>query len=299
MNEQHEAIGARVRRSGQVYIPRTLGGFEDLWFYHTAQKHTQHVILAGPPGSGKSAGAEAAFDSVPEGEEFPADRPMGMYTLLGTESTTVDDFVGSYTQDPDTGLFKWVHGPLVRSILEDVPFFIDEVAQIDPRVLTIMYPLMDGRGVLEVVQNPSLDPFRIGPNWFVLGAYNPDVPGAVISEALSDRFDHAIEIETDWNLARSLGVDSRIVGVAENLNIQRQKGNISWSPQFRSLMSFRKNHQIYGFNYAVQNLIGKTPKDDRGILIEALASDKIGAVNARVPLRLGAQYTQDKDDFGD
>lgn len=293
---EKKELGPRVRRNGQVYLPRDLGGMEDLWFYHKAQSEFQHILLAGPPGSGKSAGAEAAFDSVPEGEDFPPDRAKGMYTLVGTDSTTVEDFVGTYVQDPETAVFKWVHGPLVRSILDDVPFFVDEVALIDPKVLSILYAPMDGRGVLEVPQNPSLPPFTIGKNWFVLGAYNPDVPGAVISEALMDRFDHYIEVETDWVLAKSLGVNPRIVSLAENLNIQRRQGSISWSPQFRSLLAFKKNHQLYGFEYAIRNLIAKTPADERSILESALAQNNIGSSNSRVALRLGGAYVGDEDD---
>lgn len=297
MNDlESKEIGPRVRRNGQVYLPREIGGMEDLWFYHKARSQFQHILLAGPPGSGKSAGAEAAFDSVPEGEEFPNDAPKGMYTLVGTDSTTVEDFVGTYIQDPENGLFKWVHGPLVRSILDDVPFFVDEVALIDPKVLSVLYAPMDGRGVLEVTQNPALPPFIIGKNWFVLGAYNPDVPGAVISEALMDRFDHYIEVETDWTLARSLGVDSRIVSLAENLNIQRRQGTISWSPQFRSLLAFKKNHHLYGFNYAVRNLVAKTPTEERGILETALRQGNIGSPNSRIALRLGGAYVGDADD---
>lgn len=287
---KHEPLGTRVRRNGQLYYPRDLGGYEDLWFYRTSQKLTNHILLAGPPGSGKSAGAEAAFDSVPEGEVMSKDAPLGLYTLVGTESTIVDDFVGSYVQNPETGTFDWVHGPLTRSILDDVPFLIDEIALIDPRVLSLMYPLMDGRGILEITQNPSLPPYRIGEGWFVIGAYNPDVPGAHISEALLDRFDHSIEIETDWELAKEIGVPKRLVQVAQSLNLKRIQGEMSWSPQFRSLMSFKKNYEIYGMDFALKNLIAKTPSEDRALLINALGNFRMGNPNSHVSLKLGERY---------
>lgn len=45
-------------------------------------------------------------------------------------------------------------GPLMRSVLANVPLLVDEIALIDPRVLTVLYPLMGGRGELHVPMNP-------------------------------------------------------------------------------------------------------------------------------------------------
>lgn len=297
---EHQPIGVRVRRSGQVYYPRSLEGYEDLWFYRQSQKLTHHILLAGPPGSGKTAGSEAAFDSVPENEVMSPEAPPGMYTLIGSDSISTDDFVGSYVQNPETGMFDWVHGPLTRSVIDDVPFLVDEIALIDPKVLSILYPLMDGRGILEITQNPALPPYRIGKKWFVIGAYNPDVPGAYMSEALLDRFTHRIEVETDWELARSIGVPDRLVKAAEALNIQRRQGNLSWSPQFRSLLSFKENEQIYGMDFAIKDLISKTPTEDRAALITALTNFRVGHINSYTALRLGERYIEDtfSTDFG-
>lgn len=258
---------------------------------HSVEVTGWHNHIFGGILSHNTAGLEAAFDSVAE-EDGPmdADAPPGLYTLIGSDSTIVDDFVGSYVQDPHTGNFVWVDGPLVRSIKEDVPFLIDEVALIEPRVLSVVYPLMDGRGVLEVTQNPSLPPFHIGKNWFVVAAYNPDVPGAHISEALLDRFQHRIEVETDWSLAKSMGVPVTIVDIAENLNLLRRNGDISWSPQFRSLLAFRDNARLYGQSFAIQNLISKTPEDDRHALQDLLKSVKLGGQGSLSPLTLGGRY---------
>lgn len=289
MTEAENRVGPRVRRNGHTYYPRSLVGNEDLWFYRRSQELTRHILLAGPPGSGKTAGCEAAFDSAPEGERLDPDSPYGLKTLIGSDSTTVDDFVGGYIQDPETGNFAWVHGPLTQSIIENVPFLVDEIALIDPKVLSVLYPLMDGRGVLEVTQNPSLPPYRVGDGWFVIAAYNPDVPGAYLSEALLDRFHHRIEVETDWDLAVRLGVPEDMVTVAKSLNMQRKKGEVSWSPQFRSLMGFKENVELYGETFALRDLVSKTPSEDQGALIEKLKTLGIGSPNAYAALKLGGR----------
>lgn len=295
----HEPVGPRVRRNGQIYYPRNLEGYEDLWFYQEAQRRFHHILLSGPPGSGKTAGCEAAFDSAPMDERLAPSDPLGIYTLIGSDSITTDDFVGSWVQDPKTGFFEWVHGPLTRSIIDNVPFLVDEVALIDPKVLSLLYPLMDGRGRLEITQNPALEPFLIKDGWFVVAAYNPDVPGAYISEALLDRFHHRIEVETDWNLALRIGVPSPLVRAAQAMNMQRAQGSMSWSPQFRSLLSFKDNLETFGSDFAIKDLISKTPKEDRGALVDSLVRFKVGDPNSYQALRLGESYEdmEEMDDF--
>lgn len=284
-------VGARTRRNGQLYYPRDLNGYEDLWFYQKCRELSHHILLAGPPGSGKTAGAEAAFDSAPEGQKVAPEQTPGMYTIVCSDSTTVDDFVGSYVQNPTTKAFEWVNGPLVRSILDDVPLLVDECGLLDPKVASILYPLMDGRGQIEVTQNPSLPPFKIGTGWFVVAAWNPDVPGANMSEAFLDRFSHVIEVESDWELAAQLGVNRKLIIACKMLNMSRRNGEIGWSPQFRSLMSFKENEELFGLGFAVRDLLGKTPSEDREHVKHALTQVNLATNEADYSaLQMGGRH---------
>jgi nitric oxide reductase NorQ protein len=266
------AVGKCVRRNGETYHPRVVGPHEDVALLRSAQANREPVLLSGPPGTGKTALLEAAF---PESEQ-----------LVGSADTAEADLLGTWVQDPRTRAFVWVAGPLLRSVELDVPFFVDEIALIDPRVLSVVYSLMDGRGELRVTANPTLAPLRVGPNWLLVGAYNPDVPGAALSEALSDRFEHHIEVGTDFELARSLGVPDALVAIALHLDTRRREGEISWSPQLRSLLAFARQEGRYGTDYAAAALLTKAPVADRDVVADALAAH-YGAV---APLRLGVRH---------
>lgn len=282
------------RPNGSVYHPRYLGSYQDCEMLRYARSRKEHTYYYGPPGTGKGALVEAAFFQDAEtirdddGEFLRAHN--GMYTIVCDVDVTAADFVGTYVQDPYTGTFQWVHGPLTMAVIDDVPLFVDEILLADTRVLApLLYPLMDGRNMLQVTSNPSLPPFPVGPGFCVVGAGNPDVPGAHFSEALRDRFDHHVEILTDWSLARSLGVPAWVVRVAKELDEERADGLISWSPQMRSLLSFRNQAEQYGTDYAVSALIGKAPEQDRDHIVAALRARPEVTSRKPRPLRLGGR----------
>lgn len=278
--------GPFVRPNGQTYVPRMLSGMQDVAYLRKCRETQEHVLLYGPPGTGKTA--------LPEAVHFPGavQRENGTYLHLGMESlvcsmdTTESDFFGTFYQDPATGNFEWTPGPLQRAVEYGVPLYIDEIFLADARVLSsTLYPLMDGRGVLRIPMNPRLDPIPVPDGFFVIGSGNPDVPGANFSEALRDRFPHQIEVETDWELASSLGVPRYMIAAARSLNEKRRNGLISWSPQLRSLLAFRDNKRAFGKEYALSALLGKTPFRDRQVVAQALpGGDSIQ------PLSLGKAF---------
>ncbi|MFC4061486.1 AAA family ATPase [Planomonospora corallina] len=115
-----------------------------------------------------------------------------------------------------------------------------------------------------------------------------DVPGARLSEALKSRFIHHLLVGTDWALARGLGVDGKVVTVAENLEWRRTKGEITWSPQLRELLAFRDLAAVYGEAYAASALAAAAPEHDRDEIVTALRKVFPDTVAARVEGRCGA-----------
>ena len=250
--------GPQKRPNGETYFPRRIGNYEDVaWMRHCRQER-QHILFFGPPGTGKSALSDASF-------------PDGFEMLVCTADTTEADIVGGYIQDPSNPMtFLWANGPFLRSLERGVPFIIEEIALADPRVLSVVYPAMDGRSYVEVPSNPSLGKIPVPTGWNVVASYNPDVPGASMSDALLDRFDHNVEVTTDWDLAAGLGVDASIIRVAQDLDQRRRSGEIGWSPQLRSLLSYRDAAASFGHQYALSNLVSKTPKMYRPVVVSAI-----------------------------
>lgn len=276
------ALGPRLRPNGEKYRPRSIGPHEDLAWLRACRDANEHTLFFGPPGTGKTALAEAAFAADAVEGVHP-----GFEALVCTGDTAEADFTGTWVQNPLTSAFVWVPGPLHRAVLQDVPLYVDEIFLAPPQVLSVLYSAMDGRGVLRITANPELEPLKIGSGFFVIAAGNPDVPGAVFSDALRSRFEHHVEVTTDWTLAGELGVPVDIRTVAKNLDEKRRQGKLGWSPQLRDVLAYAGARRRHGQAFALSGLLAKAPAEDRETIAAALAVKFGGPVR---PLALGGRH---------
>lgn len=249
-------VGATTytRPNGREYYARQWGEHSDVEVCRKARDNKQFILLYGNPGCGKTALVEASF-----GED--------LYTLIGTGDTEVGDFLGGYVQTPSGG-FEWIDGVLTKAVEEGKVLLIDEVGLIDPKVMSLVYGLMDGRDELVITSNPERGVVKAKEGFYVICATNPNAPGVRLSEALLSRCVIQAEMTTDWSLAKKLGVPASATTLAQNLSKKQVAGEVSWSPQFRELEAFRDLSKIFGTKWAVANLIATAPEMDRPVVID-------------------------------
>lgn len=253
-----------VRPNGDLYYHRPWGGkHNDVEVMRLARDHNHYALLYGPPGTGKTALAEAAY-----GEE--------LITMLGTGDTEVSDLIGSFIQDEDN-TFVWVDGPLLVAMETGKPLLVDEIGVIDPKVLTILYSAMDGRREVPVDQNPKRGTVKAKDGFFVVGATNPKAPGVRLSEALTSRFTLQVEVLTDYGMAeKRLNVNRHVVHAAISINNLYRDGTIEWAPQLRELIAFRDIENLFGFNFAMENLIASAPENNRQQIAGIISRGPLG-----------------------
>jgi nitric oxide reductase NorQ protein len=245
------------RPNGENYYSRKWGEHDDVMVLRTARDMSSYVLLYGAPGCGKTALVEAAFN----------DQPGGVFTVLGSGDTEVSDLVGGYVQTPSGG-FIWEDGPLLKAAESGGVLLIDEIGLIDPKVLSIVYGLMDGRREYTVTANPERGTVKAKDGFYVIAATNPNAPGVRLSEALLSRFTVQAEMTTDWSLARKLGCPTPIVTAAQNLSKKQQSNEVSWAPQMRELLAFRDLAKKFGTKFAIANLLAAAPELDRPIVAD-------------------------------
>jgi len=249
--------GYIVRPNGQRYKVRKIEGTPDVQVIREARPDREHVFLFGEPGTGKTALLEAAFGT-------------DLVTMLGTEDVEVSDFIGGYTVRGG-GSYGWTDGALVEAMERGVPLFVDEIGVIAPKVLTTVFSVMDGRDEIRITANPDRGTVKAKPGFMVIAATNPHAPGVRLSEALLSRFEIHMEVGTDYDVCRELGVPSELVTAAENLDTRRATVEIGWAPQMRELLRASAQWTKRGDTFAIRNLISGAPEDDREVVAEVLA----------------------------
>jgi nitric oxide reductase NorQ protein len=245
------------RPNGVDYFVRKISGHDDVLAVRAAHDDLLPILLYGPPGTGKTALLEAAFND------------RGFYYVGGTGDTEVADFIGSYVPVSATE-FVWEDGPMLKAAEEGKPFIVDEVALIDPKAMAVVYPVMDGRGEIVVTSNPARGTVKVKPGFVVYGACNPNAPGARMSEALLSRFPLQFEVQTDYALAKRMGVPAKVVTAAQNMATRVESGTLSWCPQLRELLDYVRIEKRFGADMALRNMVSTAPEMDRAQVADTL-----------------------------
>jgi nitric oxide reductase NorQ protein len=268
------------RPNGELYFARQVTGSDhDVDMIRrsvgtTSIRDNMYILAYGAPGCGKTAALEAALPT--------------MLTVEGDGDTAMDDFVGMWTQLPD-GTYEWIDGPLIEAAEKGLPLFIDEIALIEPKVLAgSVYAAMDGRGKFRVKTNPRRGIINIKPGFTVVGACNPDAPGARMSEALLSRFSIHMEYTTDFDLAKSLGVPAKFITCAKNLQTKKEGNKCRYVPQMRELLAAKAATERYGIDFAAANFISIAPEYDRPVVADVVSRNFGSAI---APLRSGDAAT--------
>lgn len=261
-----------LRESGQTYHPRMFADQIDVTVLRTCRVNATTMLLSGFPGCGKTSLVEAAFLEK-DGR--------GPVTVAGHGEMEMSEIIGRYVVRPGNQ-YEWVDGPLLIAMKEGRVFFIDDCTLIPTGVLARLYPVMDGRGVIKVEEHEG-EEVKAQPGFYVIGAHNPGVPGAILSEALASRFSIHLDVPTDFELAFSLGVERDVVNLAKELTADRERQITSWAPAMRELLAYVKIRDLFGREVALRNMISICPELDRDHVASALK--KMADVPA--PLSLG------------
>jgi len=244
--------------NGTTYVARTMeGALSDVEMLRQGRKSGLPIIMESLPGTGKTMATMAAF-----GDE--------LIMMQCNGETTADDFTGGYLPTAEAGKFTWVDGPLVQAMEEGRPLLVDEIALADPRAVSVLLSAMDGRRSINITANPLRGTVSAKEGFYVIAAYNANVPGARISEAVLSRFRVHTTFTTDYAAMETLGVPRKIIAAARNLETKRVSQEVASAPQARELISFRDTAGVFGEELALRALLTAAPEGDRDVWQDVL-----------------------------
>jgi hypothetical protein len=231
-----------------------------------------NIFLKSAPGTGKTAAIETAFAGSFE-------------KIVITASTEEHHLVGSFIPSPaGDGTYVWSDGPLLRAAVNGHVLFADEIALGDPRELSALYAAMDGSGEITVAANPARGTVKIAPGFVVVGATNPNVPGAIMSEALLSRFDQVAEWMPDYVIAKKLGCNTGLISVAKAFQKRIDQGTGWWTLSMRDLIKARNTERVWDLQAAVDGVMAKAPEEVHPDL-SAMIADACGVTPTLMVVR--------------
>jgi MoxR-like ATPase len=235
---------------------------------------------------------------------FAASDQEGVILITGDENTSFDDLYGTWVGNGD-GNWEWSDGPATQALKQGKVLFIDDITLISPLVLASLYSVLDGRDEviikthmtpLDADGNPWPDSMkhqevvRAADGFFLVGAYNPSTPGALLAPALASRFKLHLEVTSDYDLAQNAGVPVELVKIARTLDTARTEHRIGWAPQMRELFDAAKIAKKFGMEIALSNLAGIPDDEDDRIFILDKIRQTMGSSSQRLShLQLGKQ----------
>jgi MoxR-like ATPase len=162
-----------------VVEDRVVGRRREVELVVAALRAGRHLLLEGPPGTGKSSMLRAIAETVHQPLEF----------VEGNTELTPSRLVGYF--DPAQVLEQgyrpeiWIDGPLLRSLRDGCLLYLEELNRVPEETLNLLVTVMSERELTV----PRLGRFEADPSFRIVAAMNPfDAIGtARLSGAIYDR----------------------------------------------------------------------------------------------------------------
>lgn len=243
---------------GRTYQSRSIFGVRDVEVLRTARNAHLAVSLSGPPGSGKSTAAMAAFGRDCE-------------IVHCFEGMTREDLVGMLAPTPGApGEYEFVDGPLIRAMERGIPAVIDDIGWMPPGVQALLLPITDDHRRIEVIDRSPNEMVTATTGFSVIITENPGVGWGVI-EPLRDRIAIPVTVPARFEIAVDAGAPLGLVEVAKALERKKTGDSTQWVPSVRQLVSSGAAADIFGLDFAASALLSKCPADQHASVVDELA----------------------------
>jgi hypothetical protein len=288
------------KRYAQEYVHRTVDGVQDFQLLRYCMDHGVNLLLRGHTGSGKTMFPMA----------FAAEMGLAYYSIPCDVAVESSAFFGKWvpTGDPENP-HAWMDGPVTELVRHGGVLNISEVNLMSPRITGFLYPLLDHRRSVTLLQHKGeivrphgsncwcdLDALECRGKWLlIVSDCNPNYQG---TQKMNKAFENRFGIKRDWDYDSS--VEKELIQSPHLLDIVDQ---IRGNPKFRSpistnsMMDFLQFAGDLGVEFAIRNFAGAFEDTERQSVHQLLdvARDELAAdVNRIHGLKVNADLKPDE-----
>lgn len=271
------------------YIGRTVSGATtDFEMLTTALNNKLNVLIGGPTGPGKTMVTEA----------FAALHNMPHATIACSVGVDVPGMFGKYIPnesrkselDPE---WIWQDGPVTDIWRHGGLLLIDEINFMPERVATILYPALDRRRVVKLIDHKG-ETIHAHPNLLIVATMNPDYAGTrQLNAAFRNRFQLQLTWDYDPLVESQLVTGKAIRDIAEKL--RADTGLKHGTPVATNMMiEFEKLVKLLGLEFAVNNFCEHFTTDEQPEVRKVFMTYEENLAN---DYRSDAEIDDDNDGF--
>lgn len=240
----------------EQYVSRNVRGLLDLDFIdHVGRTLKHNILLYGDSGSAKTTVARA----------YAAREKLPFYRVPLNGMTDVQSMLGKYVPTTD-GHFEWVDGPVAVLVRSGGVLVFDEINMPTPRVLAVLYPLLDAMRMLPMSDHKG-EVIRAHKDLVIIATMNPDYEGTrPLNFALQNRFACHVEWGYDRVVEEQLVTVCRsLLDAAAMLRNGYIAGDIATPTPTNRLMEFEDfaTDPALGLEFAVENFIASYGLDEQ------------------------------------
>lgn len=209
----------------QRYVHRDVSGVNDFDLLDTCMDRKWNILFRGPTGSGKTMMPRA----------YAAERRIPYYAVPCDISLEPTALLGRMMPTKIAGKFRWQDGPVTQLARTGGVLDLSEVNMAAQRVMAALFPLLDERRELPLLQHEG-EIVQAHPRLLVVADCNPGYRGTQeLNEAFLNRFAMKIPWGYDSDVEKALVKLPRLLQMVGQL---RANAGVRTDVSTNSMMTF-------------------------------------------------------------
>jgi hypothetical protein len=236
------------------YVHRKVDGVEDFALMDYCMEKQINILFRGPTGSGKTMMPRA----------YAADRGLNYYAVPCDISLEPTSFLGRMMPTKEAGRFRWQDGPVTELCRRGGVLDFSEVNMAAQRVISALFPLLDERRELPLMQHEG-EIVQAHEKLLIVADCNP---GYRETRELNEAFLNRFGMKVPWGYSdvveKSLIRLPRLLAAVKDI---RDNPGVRTDVSTNSMMVFVQVALDLGYKRALNNFVdGFTPMERNAVL---------------------------------
>lgn len=242
----------------ETYVGRAIEGVDYVQVFDVARHNRRNVLLSGPTGSGKTHAVEA----------YAALRQLPFYSISSSVAVEPSQLFGKFIPDPDNARgLMWQDGPVTDIFRYGGVLLINEVNFIPERISTVLFPALDYRRTMTLVDHKGEVIVGHG-NLLIVADMNPGYSG---TRPLNIAFRNRFAVQLTWAYVNDIEAkmvrSTVLLDMARKIRTDQQAEAVQTPISTNMIVEFEELvGELQSVQFACENLVNHFDVRERAVI---------------------------------